>query len=141
MSGQISASFPEWTKYQFERAGRKKQGLQPKQLCQNMYWRRNAISCKHCTLLLTYYLWPTSLQLHSLGKIYLFKFRSLQYVCAHSLIRLRSYVLNRSHFFGGHGMAHASCPTLRAVPPAANLTQPWTWGKEAASCFSCLVNN
>lgn len=106
MSGLISTSFLEWTKYKFVRAERKKLGLELTQLCQNIYWRGNAISCKH--------LHPSSHILSVTDIITTAQFRrestwSSSEVCS---MRMHAAQSNRPHIFGGHGMTHVSCPTL-----------------------------
>lgn len=92
-------------------------GLEPKQLCQNRYWRGNAISCKH--------LHPISHILSVTDIITTAWFRgeftpSSSEVCSVCMHAARS---DKPHIFGGRGKVgkvHMSCPALRALvlPPA-----------------------
>lgn len=67
-----------------------------------------------CTLLLTSYLWLTSSQLHNLGENLLDQIQKFA-------VYADTWKSNRPHIFGVHGMAHVSCPTLRALGPALNV--------------------
>lgn len=82
-----------------------------------------------CTLLLTSYLWLTSSQLQSLRQNLLAQVQKFAiWVCMQ---------LNQTDPTSLEVMARHT-PTLRAMGPAASLTQPWPWGREAVSCFSCF---
>lgn len=82
-----------------------------------------------CTLLLTSYLWLTSSQLHSLRHNLLAQVQKFAVSVCTQLNQTDPAV------FGGHGKA---CFYSRAMGSAASLTQPWTWGREAVSCFPCF---